>query len=359
MDSDISGLAAKTSKASGAFVCLCLVAMLSLAGCDAENLFGGDSSDTDTALRILDPSASVLVHINVEKGIDTLMDEFSPTSEEQGELDEVMNRVAEMLGINPQEDIHHIYIAISAFSNLGDSTLGYSNRRDSTLGYSAFAPTFGMVVLTDFDQEKLIARLASEMEVQQVRAAGKSAVYQIAGEKGAQFSLVDGKMILLSNDTAYLSRMTDKALDDDAMVPQKDDLQKRVGKMESWVVVRDLGKLHPEMNFQKLDGDLAQALRIAKTIDAVAMGLSTTGNDLEGVLFIQPQVGVDAEDIANVLGGLRAAARLQLQDQPELLDRVEDIDIETVKNLVKVSGETSKEDIRSFFSAFAERSNSF
>ena len=310
---------------------LVIAALVGFSGCDAESLFGGNSGSTDAALRILDPSATVLLHINVEKGIETLLDEFPPSSSQKAAIESAMYEITEKLGMNPKEDFNHVFMALS----------GISDRSDST-----FMPNVGMVVLAEFDQDVLESRLEGDSEFIKLGSAGKHATYQLEGQSAIQFSLVEGKMMLLSNNAAYLDRMTEKASDSGAPLAQKDALQKQIGKLDNWLVVRDLDLILSSMDGNELEGQLARAFQVAKTVKSVAVGLNTAGSDLEGTLLIQPSEGVEAADIASLISGLRATLRTQLQDNPELLEELEDIEIGTVKGLVKISAASSKDDLK-------------
>ncbi len=326
MDWDITGSTAGISKVwdrphvrarrSLAVTCIVLgVALLTFTGCDSESLFGGASSETEKALSIFDASAVVVAHLDVESGIESLEDLMSDGRASEDDLSAMMEQVSSYLGLNPRKDIHHVYVSLSGL--------------DSTAVGS-------LIAFADFNQEAMISRLDSISELTRIDTAGKSDSYRLSESDDLQFSLVDGSMILVSNNSEQLARLVSRANGPESS-SINDVLLRQLEKRESWMVVRNVNLFLPAMDSMEVGNQFAQILPAIQAIQSVGIGVNTTGRELEGVLLVQPTAEVTAKDLANVFSGIRAAARIGLADFPKVLEHMEAIDISTVKGLVEIS----------------------
>ena len=308
--------------------------LLVFAGCDSESLFSGSSTSTDRALQVLEPSAMVIAHVDVQKGFETL-EEFGFQDEaDRDEMDAAMTKIAEIMGINPREDVHDLFVSVSVTDQ---------------------NPKLNMVAFLDFDQELMTARLNETSELTRTESAGKTDRYTLQDEDQVQFVLVDGKMIFVSSETESLDNMLARSGQADGSAFTSDKLFDSVKDLEHWVVVRNLDTLIGEMGEIEVQGELGSAIPALKAIQAVALGLNTSGNDIEGALFLEPNSTVDAKDLASVLSGLRAAARLQLENDEDLMEKLEEIDISTKNGLVRISMESERSELLDLFQDLGSR----
>ncbi|MDA1028751.1 MAG: hypothetical protein O3B41_06830 [Bacteroidetes bacterium] len=333
MDWDISGSTAGISKVGNghfgrarfSFIITCFALGLSLftfTGCDSS-LFGGASSETEKALSIFDASAVVVAHLDVQKGFESLEDLMGDKSAES-DMDAAMEQLATYLGINPREDVHHMYVSFSSLDSTGVGSL---------------------IAFVDFNQAEMVSKIESISELTRIESAGKADSYRFTADEDVHFSLVDGSMILISNNSGQLERLVSRANGPESS-GITDDLLLQVEKRESWVIVRNINELLPAMDSLKVEGQMAQIISTVKAIQSIGIGANTTGREIEGVLLIEPSAEVSAKDLANVFSGLRAAARLGLADAPELVEQIEEIDITTVEGLVKISLDVEEDAIK-------------
>lgn len=342
MDWDISGSTAGISKVGNghvgharpslAITCFALgFALFTFTGCDSS-LFGGASSETDKALSIFDDSAVVVAHLDVQKGIESLEDLMGGESPES-DMDAAMEQLATYLGINPREDVHHIYVS---FSSLDSTSVG------------------SLIAFIDFNQAEMVTKIESISELTRIESAEKADSYRFTEDEDVHFSLVDGSMILISNNSGQLERLVSRANGPESS-GITDDLLLQVEKLESWVIVRNIDLLLPAMDSLNVDGRLAQIVPTLKAIQSIGIGANTSGREIEGVLLIEPSAEVSAKDLANVFSGLRAAARVGLADVPELVEQIEEIDITTVKSLVKISFDAQEDEIKQLVQSMGAR----
>ena len=83
--------------------------------------------------------------------------------------------------------------------------------------------------------------------------------------------------------------------------------------------------------------------------------MNTSGSDIEGALFIQPNSQVSAKDLASVFSGFRAAARMQFEGEEIILDQIEKLDIDTSNGLVRIRMENDKDELLDLFKQLGSR----
>lgn len=342
MDWDISGSTAGISKdgnghlarARQSFFLTCFAlgfTLFTFTGCDSS-LFGGASSETEKAMSIFDDSAVVLAHLDVQKGFESLEDLMGGETAES-DMDAAMEQLATYLGINPREDVHHMYVSFSSLDSTGVGS---------------------MIAFIDFNQAEMVSKIESISELTRIESAGKADSYRFTEDEDVHFSLVDGSMILISNNSGQLERLVSRANGPESS-SMTDDLLLQVEKRESWVIIRNINLLLPALDSLNVEGRMAQIVPTLKAIQSIGIGANTTGREIEGVLLIEPSAEVSAKDLANVFSGLRAAARVTLGDAPELVEQMEKIDITTVKSLVKISLDVEEEEIKQLVQAMGSR----
>jgi hypothetical protein len=337
MDWDISGSTAGISKVwdrhhvrarrSLAISCFMLgLALFVLAGCDSESLFGGSSSETEKALGMFDASFLVVAHIDLDRGFESLEDVLRESQHNLDDLDRAMEEVSTYLGINPRNDIHDVYVALSGIDSMAIGSL---------------------IAFVDFNQDEMITRLESVSELRKVETAGKTDSYRFEDRENMQFSLIDGTMIVVSNNDDQLNKMISRS-NDSVPSSSNDAMLQLLDKRESWVMVRNVDVLLADMDDVEGNTELAELLPTIKAITSVGAGLNTSSGDFEGVVYIEPRPDVTAKDFASLISGFRAAARLAIEDGSEISDLLEEFDISTEKDLVRISldiGEDSLSDI--------------
>ncbi|NQV73454.1 hypothetical protein HQ496_10040 [bacterium] len=339
MDWDISGSTVGISKvwdrnhvrARRSLAATCIVVslfLLVLSGCDSESMFSSSSSSAERALQIMDPASVVLAHVDIEKGLESI-DSFVFQSEEaKQKLDSAMNEISALMGFNPREDVHHLFLSVSSLDK---------------------SARMGMVAFVDFDQPTMTSRLNEAEELSKTSSAGKTDIYQLLDAEAVQFALVDGNMILVSNEANSLDGMITRSQRTDGGFNLDDALLNAVKSREHWLVVRNVDGMLSEVGNLTPGDQFAQLLPAIRAVQSIAVGLNTSGSDIEGALFIEPNAQVSAKDLASVLGGFRAAARIQLEGQDEILDQLENLDIDTSNGLVRIRMENDKDELLDLF----------
>jgi len=315
------------------FIGLALVVLL-LAGCDSESLFGESASETSTAMRVLDASATVLVHLDVQQSLTSMEEILSQDDGISERIDEAMGEMAERLGINPREDFQHLYIALS-----GEES----------------QPRMEMIAFADFDHEMMTGRLDAISELTKIESAGKTDSYRAAEIGGLSMSLVDGSMILITNQSDELDRMVNSAIDGEGMGVLDDALLRLVDKYDSWTVIRGLDQFIPDMSQAEAPTQFSQIVPVVQSVQNVALGMTANGSDVSGALFIEPAAEISADDLASILSGLRAAARLEFEDGSLVMNQLERLDISAKKGIVSISTEMEKDDIMEVFKSMGSR----
>ena len=134
-----------------------------------------------------------------------------------------------------------------------------------------------------------------------------------------------------------------------------DALFNAVKSREHWLVVRNVDGMLSEVGNLATGDQFAQLMPAVKAVQSVAVGLNTSGSDIEGALFIQPNSQVSAKDLASVFSGFRAAARMQFEGEEIILDQIEKLDIDTSNGLVRIRMENDKDELLDLFKQLGSR----
>ena len=345
MDWDISGSTVGISKvwdrnhvrARRSIAATCIVVslfLLVLSGCDSESMFGSSSSASERALQIVDPASVVLAHVDIDKGLESI-DSFVFQSEEaKQEMDSAMNEISSLMGFNPREDVHHLFLSVSSMDR---------------------SARMGMIAFVDFDQQTMTSRLNEAEELSKTSSAGKTDIYQLFDSEEVQFAFVDGNMIFVSNEANALDGMIARSQRSDGGFSLDDALFNAVKSREHWLVVRNVDGMLSEVGNLATGYQFAQLMPAVKAVQSVAVGLNTSGSDIEGALFIQPNSQVSAKDLASVFSGFRAAARMQFEGEEIILDQIEKLDIDTSNGLVRIRMENDKDELLDLFKQLGSR----
>lgn len=310
------------------------LALFLFSGCDTESLFGGERSNTNTALQVLGASNTVMAHLDMKSGFDTLEDMLPEDESLSEQMEGALEKVNAYLGLNPREDIHDVYFAMS---------------RESAV------PKAGIMAFVSFDQDVLSSRLDTISVLTKLPSEGSTLRYQSNTPNLIHFALINGTMILVSNSADHLNEMVSQAENTDEASGMEDALYALVDDYESWVVVRGVNAMLPEMGDIGGQNGLSNVKPIMKSAENMAMGMSTKGDDLRGAFFIEPSANVEAKDIESLLNGLRAGARLEWESESEVMQELEKLNITTKKGVVRVSTEMDKEDLSNRLKDLGER----
>jgi hypothetical protein len=284
--------------------------VLTLAGCDSEALQASQSSERDTALRILQTDARLLAFADVQRQLETGRSLLGGQDGYREMVDDAMTRIGDMTGIRMDEDVRGMYVGIQE----GNQT-----------------PSGGMVAFVDHDSNTL-AQQAADMEgmVRMETTWPVDAFALESQERRLAIAFAEGSLILMASDPSMLEAMLDRAYGESrpAVI---DPMLAAVAARNSWVMVRDAGTIFAAES--SADGSAATALirPLLSGIGDMAMGVDSDGQTVSAEIIIRPAEGVSTEDYESLLRGVRAMMRMQfgqLETASNLVERI-DIDAET------------------------------
>ncbi len=322
-DYEMSGIH-RARRAMGIAFFLCAALMLTLTGCDSEAMLTADSSDRDTALRILQTDSRMLAFADVETQMDASMRMMGDDADYQAMVEEGLQQVYEMTGVRVDEDVHSVFVAIDDFS-------------DDANG--------GVVAFVDFDQDEVASQAASIDEVERIDSDWPVDAFVIDGKnEEAAVAFAEGSLVLLATDVDHLRRMLDRAYGDSGPV-SLDPMLAEVADRESWMIVRGLDDYTENMSMGDVPADLAMMQPLLSSLENMAVGFDQDGDSMSAEVLIQPNASVSVDDYANLLTGIRAMMRLQFRDLDVASEMVDRIDIEADGEWVSLEMEIDREDM--------------
>jgi len=304
------------------FACAALI--LTLTGCDSEAMLAADSSDRDTALRILQVDSRMLAFADVENQLATSRRMLGDNEEFEAMMDEVMARVEKMTGVRMEEDLHSVYVGLSDF---GDDPRG------------------GVVAFVDFDQDALSRQAADTEGVVRLDTNWPVDAYTVEGrDRGASVAFAEGSLILFASDARVLTGMLDRAYGESSAVTM-DPLLATVADRNTWFVARDAGRLMNELPASGGSPEMAMIRPLLAGIQDVAFGMDQDGERMSSEFLIRPNDNVTVDDYESLLSGVRAMLRLQFRDFDVASDMIDRIDIDAEDEWVSLSMDVNREEM--------------
>ena len=334
MDSAIFGSRKETSdhspslRLSGLTTLLLGLFVLTLSACDTESMLDVDqSSELDTAMRILSVESGILAHADVSHQLDLLTDFLPEGQEEARELEEALSEIYNLTGIDVREDLHGIYIGIDMGGRNEDG---------------------GVLVFVDFDQEDIIEKIEYETEITPLDTAWPVDAFVLEHRGSGAVAFHDGSIVIMASNEYYLEDLLERAFSDEDYSFSSDALFEEVSGHHNWVLVRDLAQAVDAQGDLRLGGQAAMILPVIEAVEDFAAGVDF-GDDVVAVsLYLAPSGNIEADDLRSVIGGIRSLARVQFNRNDELVDLLQRIDIESNSDLVEVSIEMNMDDLERF-----------
>ena len=310
------------------FALLALI-VLPLAGCDSESLLSSPGSDSELALRVLDNNAMILGHIDISSGLEFIRS-FAPEADLDGlNTEEGYSELVSRTGIDPLTDIKGAYFALSQAENDTDGAL---------------------LMFIDFDQVDLIELIEEQEEMIRLTSTDFGDAFRSPDDE-LFIAFHEGRLMLLASTESELVRMSDRMTDGGPSAAH-DELIQKVNRNQHWAVIRNVDQALLEG--VDLAGELGQLGQISSTIEEIGLSASFTTDDIEASLFIRPIENVSPEDLESLIAGIRAAARIQLAETPEILEFTDRFDISSDSRFVEVSIELETEELRELQDQFGE-----
>ena len=298
--------------------------MLVLTGCDSEAMLSSDASERDTALRVLGTDARMMGYVDVHDQMAFSQDVMADNADMAEAFDEAMTRIREMSGVQLDQDVHGVYVAVSNFEENADGAV---------------------VAFVDFDQDAVAAAVASEEEFVRIDSDWPVDAFTVRNhEKDVSFAFAEGSFVMLANSETKLRSMLDRAYDQSAPVSM-DPMMAAVADRSSWMVVRNLDQYVSDMGDENFTGDAAMLRPLMTSLQDIAVGMDQDAESVESELLIRPVSSVEVEDYANLMSGIRAMLRLQMRDMEFARDMVDRIDIEATDEWVTLEMSVEREEL--------------
>lgn len=304
------------------------VFVLSLAACDAESMLDvNQSSELDTAMRILNVESGVLAHADMSHQLDLLTDFLPEGQEEARELEEALSEIYDHTGINVKEDVHGVYFGIDMGGRQEDG---------------------GVLVFVDFDQDEIIQKIEYETEVIPLETAWPVDAFVLEDRGSGAVAFIDGSIVILASNEYYLEDLLERAFSDEDYSFSGDALFEEVSSHHNWVLVRDLAQALDAQGDLRLEGPSAMILPVIRAVQDFAAGVDFSDDRVEVSLYLAPSGNIKADDLKSVIGGVRSLARMQFNRNDELVELLQRIQIGSNNDLVEVSIEMDMEDLERF-----------
>lgn len=298
--------------------------VLTLAGCDSEALQPSQSSERDTALRILQTDSRVLGFVDVQRQLDTGRSLLGGQDGYEEMVDDAMTRISDLTGIRMGEDVHGMYVGIQNMNQ---------------------TPSGGMVAFVDHDPIALAGQAADMEGMVRMETTWPVDAFAIDQEDGRlAVAFAEGSLILMASDPSTLDAMLDRAYGESrpAVI---DPMLAAVATRSSWVMVRDAGAIMEATS--PSDGSTATALirPLLSGIGDMAMGMDSDGQSVSAEIIIRPDDGVSTEDYESLLRGVRAMMRMQFGQLETASTLVERIEIDSEEDWVSLRINTNVEEM--------------
>ena len=307
--------------------------MMTLTGCDTEAMLVPDSSDRDTALRILGTDARVMGFVDIEGQMAVSREIMQREADMAEAMDQLKDRVFEATGIQVDQDVHGAYVAIE---DLNENAQG------------------ALLAFVDFDQEHVTQELESEAEI--VRLDTEWPVDAYTAREGADtmaIAFAEGRLVIITTGADRLRALLARAYDE-SVPAVMDDLMASVADHDTWMVVRGLDELSADMPGENVSGQAALIRPLLTSLQDVAMGIDNDAESIESRFLIRPVASVSVDDYENLLSGVRAMMRLQLRDYDAALDMVNKIEIDARDEWVELSMQADHDELEAMANELRE-----
>ena len=355
MDWDSSGSIVEISKAappnaavshtgSGArriarhtFVMACalmVLVLIPLSGCDTESLLSSPDSDAELALRILDGEAMMIGHVDIKSGL-SFVQSFVPEADMDNlNSDENYLEFKAKTGIDLMTDVKSAYFALS---QSGDGANG------------------AMLMFMDFDQSSLVQLMEEQADMTRLNSTDFTDAFQSPNSE-IMVGIHDGSMMVLASSEDELARMSDR-MSDGTLSTLPSDLLQKVSRNQHWAIIRNVDQVLAQgLDLgNNLGSELGQLGQIAGTIGEIGISASFTSTDIFSSMFIRPTDNISPADLESLIKGLRAAARIQFQEVPDLLEMAERLDVSSDARFVEISVEVSMQELRDLGEEYSDQ----
>ncbi|MEQ9105274.1 MAG: hypothetical protein RIE53_11335 [Rhodothermales bacterium] len=275
-----------------------------LGGCDSEALVLSSSDQDDRALAALGTDHAAMFRVDV-RGLMAESDAvLAMLPAEAGAMWQVrMQEIAAATGMDPQQDMDVVWLAV------GDDY-------GSAVAFAEHDPTFLTTALPH-----------------RTTMVGHD-VYHPEDASGMQVASWQGD-VLLATSTEPAMRRALEAFQSNAPAPSLPTEAARVRSADAWVHVRDMPALLASM--PDAGGDLTGQLRLLLgQVQSGAAGLVVNNGSFSFQLVGRPVASTTPDDLASVLKGVVAIAKMQPDLPAEFLSIVEGIDIAARDGFVTV-----------------------
>lgn len=298
--------------------------MMTLTGCDAEAMLAPDSSDQDTAMRILGTDARIMGFVDIEGQMAVSRDIMQREADIAEAMDHLMERIFDATGIHLDQDVHGAYLAIDDLDENAQGTL---------------------LAFLDFDQEHVVREIEAEADITRIETEWPVDAYTARKEGDTMaIAFAEGRMVIITTGTDRLRTLLARAYDESAPAAM-DDLMASVADHDTWMVVRGLDELSANMPGDNLSGQAAMIRPLLTSVNDIAMGVDNDVDSIESRFLIRPVASVSVDDYENLLSGVRAMMRLQLREFDAALDMVNKIEIDARDEWVELSMEADHDEL--------------
>ena len=302
---------------------LCLVALFALSACesDLDAPRGSLSLQTRDALEVLPAGAQATAMINLDAArksnvLDAVTGGQLGVDMFQGESGARFDEFVRLTGFRPEEDIKRVYMASTGPE--GD-------------GQHAF------VFYGDYNRERLDSYLDDQMPSELERTSYRDLpLYLVTHDEGRRggFALVNDEMIVAGNEAAVRS-MIDRLSDGAGGLSNDNAMMALIGRAAhpdgAWFIGRSLGS-------EQFANGSGSGIPVSGTqMDEIVVSLGFERGGVDVSFVGSPQAGINAADLADVIRGAVSAAKMQVKDDPALLDALDGVRVKADGNRVHLN----------------------
>ena len=280
----------------------------------------GSSAQTTDALALLPSDASVygMTNLAAARESDALDAALGGTGlgmvSGRGSAD--FDEFVRMTGFDPATDLDRIYLAGMA----GDQ------KRMALVAYGRF----------DRDRiEQFVAR-EDEADLEVSEVDGIPLYLSASNEDGVRggFALANNEMVLAGDEAtvrAMIARLGTAGSTPDA---ELQGLFDRVAYPDgAWFVARGLDRAGLE-----IPDDAPPSALAARAADGFVVSMAFQSDGVPVRAFVSTKAGTSSDDVASVIQGGIAAARVGLKDEPSALDVPDDVEVDAEADGVRIEG---------------------
>lgn len=271
------------------------------------------TAQTAAALDALPADAQAVGMFDAATFRDSPLGDLSPFTDFEGEAGARFDEFVRVTGLDPQEDLDRFYVGMTDIDDDG-------------------APY--MIVYGTFDREAIDAYIRGQEIDGLVRTEYRGVyVYTATEEDGDDmaFALVSGEMAAAA-PSAALSALIDRAQDGTPGLSGDAEMTALIRRAAypdaAWMVARGLPT-------GEINGD-SPAEQAARFVQDVVVSSAPERGGLGVTALAVTRAGADPEDVASIVRGGLALARGQAAEQPELMEVLDDVRVETDGDAVEI-----------------------